>query len=99
MMITEDDLERWQALCDAATPGPWKLWNGWGPAEDGKYRVCGIGPDNSGTGITASDWPASDVAGRAEDLEFVAIARTALPALIAEVRRLRNSVHSRVQVG
>lgn len=43
-MITDDELDRWQALCDDATPGPW---------------------------------------------EFIVAARTALPMLIAEVRRLR----------
>lgn len=78
-MITDDELNRWQALSDAATPGPWEfLW----PLHivTVKMDVSQVASGNVETVCEAID---------EADGEFIVAARTALPALIAEVRWLR----------
>ncbi|NMP22222.1 hypothetical protein [Sulfobacillus harzensis] len=82
-MITNEELERWQALCDAATPGPWS-WDGLdlvGGQEPNKSVIPRVAPDAYG------EWYANWAK---DDVRFVATARDAMPALIAEVRRLRG---------
>lgn len=73
--MTDQDLDRLEALANAATKGPWTLIGG------GEY-VTGVGvvvaPDDGG--VTP------------EDAEFIAHARTDVPALIAEVERLRAQI-------
>jgi len=62
----------------AHTPGPWKLWNGWGPyAGDGKMRCERIGPEGGG-GIHTLNQP--DIVGSREDLELIAAAPDLLQA-------------------
>lgn len=81
------DLDKLQALCDAATPPPWTV------------HKCGIdGPVGLDEVISPGDVEcmaycyggSSTVRGDrlAEDLQFIAAARTALPELIARVREL-----------
>ncbi len=80
--MTSDELNALDALCAAATPGPWSSAS---QREDGAtfdwYWV--EAPTN---GNVTSDHLDMD------DATFIAAARTALPALIAEVRRLRDMV-------
>jgi len=74
-------------LCEEATPGPWKLWSGWGPHTDGLMRVLRIGPESvESTGLWKGDC-GGDIVAKREDLELVARARNALPALLDELER------------
>lgn len=83
------DLDAIKARVDAATPGPWWAWDrgvGWHIA---------IGEPTEGTwGGPARLLPASERTdiGREADAEFIAAARQDVPALIAEVERLRALV-------
>lgn len=76
MKITPELLAAWRAVTEAATPGPWKAYHGkyWSAAEDSEDREIGTFPADE-HGDACSD--------------FIAAARTAMPALISEVERLR----------
>ena len=102
MTITDSDLQAWQQACDAATPEPWELWDnrgiqcrepvhwtfgpgGWRPD---KWRDVGdplSGYSNQGVNINGLNGVRAP-----EDCAFIATARTAMPRLIAEVRRLNG---------
>ena len=71
-MISDEQLTEWELLANEATPGPWAI---------GKY----------GGGVVRVGHELRDVATRCnrdEDTAFIAVAREAVPALIAEVRKL-----------
>ena len=79
-MITQEQLARWRALADAATPGPWEQ-----VAESGEWWISG--PDierhfviDTTNGVNA------------QNADFIAAAREAVPALLAEVERLTAEV-------
>jgi len=85
--MTEKELAEIEARCEAATPGPWKLFDG--------YKL----PDNAiGEKLAAVKWfgcemsagvrsdCGCDIIGNVTDLELIAHARTDIPALVAEVR-------------
>jgi hypothetical protein len=90
------DLDAAQALADAATPGPWSVkyevnhWEDFGNRPGEKFPYAIAGPDVMG-GDSASE--ISEI--RTEDAEFIAQARTLVPALIAELReeRVRSRRH------
>ena len=85
--LTDDYLDRLQAICDAATEGPWIVCPMPELAPDGySLMFRGVGTD-----VYAKN-PHATVAGNNQ--EFTAESRTALPLLIAEVRRLRDEVAS-----
>ena len=76
--MTDAELARLQALADAATPGPWA----WEPQEATRgARLAALEGDR---------WVSVSYADEMEpeDGEFIALARTAVPALCQEVRRL-----------
>lgn len=82
-MIPDAKLREWEALADAAMEGPWVNPDGYcvrrEPQEPWR-TVC----------VT---WPSGQsVEQGVDDMEFIAEARTAVPALIAEVRRLRGVI-------
>ena len=87
--ITDEDLARMEAYCAAATPGPW-VW---------ERRVSDISvfqPDAGGDlPLTVVFLEDTETAGYAvdEDMAFIAQARTDLPALVAEVRELRQALN------
>jgi hypothetical protein len=94
--MTDEQLNRLEHLAAAATPGPWS-WRPTGDNRDvtGPYlgiggqliaRLCGY-PTNLRV-------CAIDTASRA-DGDFIAAARSAVPELIAEVRRLRAELRRR----
>lgn len=102
--ITDEYLDRLQAICDAATEGPWEV-------EDVKGRSNVLGPIipavlyKSGKRVGQIRIKPSRVqvtlpnmffgGSMSEcDADFTAESRTALPLLIAEVRRLRGEVAS-----
>ncbi|MDX2200452.1 MAG: hypothetical protein SF069_15970 [Phycisphaerae bacterium] len=80
--VTEEELERLERLCDAATKGPWKSWlegrDHWGGSH---VIIDGEGDDIELSGTAAT--PANH--------DFIAAARQAVPRLIAEIRALRQS--------
>ena len=75
--ITPEELERLDALAEAATPGPWRvrLYNGELQVVDSDNDVIVTGEDGL-------------------ELDLIAAAITALPALVAEVRRLREGIEA-----
>lgn len=81
--MTEDELKAIEARAEAATPGPWET------GEEVSYpgRCAGIWPQGDTWNIVTTD---CGVYGpELVDAVFIAHARTDVPALIAEVRRLR----------
>lgn len=80
MTITDEELARIEALCDAATPGPWIECVE--TSRDGLFQFSGIVSDAAREHIAGSVNTAGDSA-------FIAESRAAVPALVAEVRRLR----------
>jgi len=93
-MIPNDLLDQWQALCDAATPGPWIAQRVGGMHMDGTPDAMIVEAQVEGIWerlLQTSIGPA-DRRQRAVNAEFAAVAREAIPALIAEVRRLRDEI-------
>ena len=93
--VTDEYLDRLQAICDAATEGPW---------ESDTFHGDGIDPSGHGVFVANSDpQPGNDndyhhiavcylrrpPSDNVSNSKFIAESRTALPLLIAEVRRLR----------
>ena len=80
--MTKERLQQLEALEQAATKGPWEVQDASNPDEDEPcYREIRGWTDESsdGTYLKLS----------VDDAAFVAESRTALPELIAEVRRLK----------
>ena len=97
-MITDKQLAEWQAACDAATEGPWAADDADGsicaqvPGDDDWETIIfassrwGQGPDDFDEHLGESIVFVGD-----GDAEFIAIARTALPEAIAEIRRRQDA--------
>lgn len=85
--MTNEELQAIKARAEAATPGPWsKAWM-W------DYRVTGDGVFALGEGPTTYGATLAHAAPQAErDAAFIAAARADVPALVAEVERLRAIV-------
>lgn len=97
MSLKERELSNWRLIELKATRGPWKWWtsNSW-------KRL--MGPDVSATGLPMTRTPSvlepyvsradghPDLHISFEDMEFITMARDALPILIDEVMRLRNVI-------
>lgn len=77
--MTDDELARLQALADAATAGPW---------------TAATTVDEYGQRLHTMDVLPLTSFGEIEphDAAFIAASRDAIPALIAEVRRLRSAM-------
>lgn len=74
--ITDEQLAEWEALAEGATEGPWHVDDVLGWSIDG-----------------ASGQYVAEVSGRHDpNAEFIAASREAVPALVAEVRRLREGI-------
>jgi hypothetical protein len=73
--ITEEQLAEIEARANAATPGPWR-----------ESASCGLVSDHPH--VTRDVWSIPKLDG---DMPFIAAARTDVPALVAEVRRLRKA--------
>lgn len=87
--MTDEQLIAWEALCDAATPGPWYT-------HDRVYLIGGgTGPllsievhtDDDGTVVGNEARFLHPV-----DAAFVVMARNVLPVVLEEVRHLRSQV-------
>ena len=81
--LTESQLAEIEARVQAATPGPWKsMWEG-RDHQSGDHFIMRGTDDARYDDLFLSP-------GRIEDQDFVAHARQDVPALLAEVRRLRE---------
>lgn len=97
--MTDSDIQRLEALCEKATPGPWRVDAGarqstaWVEAgtqsEPMTIADCDVLRRTRGR---RSPRPLADQCDR--DADFIAAARTALPAALAEIRRLKALVKS-----
>lgn len=89
MTITQEQLAEWRALADAATPGEcgWYVihWN----AQTG-YAVAADTKDGNRVIIAIADFGGKAVL---RNMKFSAAARTAVPALLAEVQRLQAEIN------
>ena len=86
--LTEEQLAELEWLESAATPGPWRWW-----ITDCHTR---LGTDECdaavASGFSNADDGVDHIAIFSEDREVIVAARNLLPALLAEVRRLRELV-------
>ncbi|PPG34494.1 hypothetical protein [Rathayibacter sp. AY2B9] len=82
------DLNTIEARAAAATVGPWATFN--------RFHIEAPSVDRNVT--QAAEWESSGIE-REEDAEFIAHARTDIPALIAEVRRLREEKTAHEEAG
>jgi hypothetical protein len=76
--LTEDDLKAIEKRANAASPGPWEAKR-FGPCN------CGECPEHVNVFAGSHQWPNINP----PEAEFIAAAREDVPALIAEIRRLR----------
>ena len=79
--MTQQELDALKALADSATPGPWEE-----VATSGEWWITG--PDIFQDAVMRID----DAELSQVDAAFIAAARAAVPALIAEVERLRAAI-------
>ena len=71
-MTSRKDVDRWRALADAATNGPW--------VDEFSPEGAQVVPVNDGSGYICH--PAGDEDGRLEpNMAFIAASRTAVPAM------------------
>lgn len=90
-MVTDEELNEWEALAAAATPGPWVATRAT-TYDGGKAVVSEMFVRRPGGDVAiASDIIDPDTTAVSEaNAAVIAAARTALPALVAEVRRLKG---------
>ena len=78
-MIPAEQLDEWEQLSNGATPGPWQVVHDTNDPSGERYFV----------GFTRNPrgwWDADSTLPSKEDAEFIAMARTALPVLLASER-------------
>lgn len=91
--MTTLDLDAIQARADAATEGPWKVTDLSNHGHRGTLWVDIDRPaDGSMTVAELTEADGVEVIWKTTDAEFIAHARTDIPALIAEVKALRGKV-------
>ena len=76
--MTQQELDALKALADAATPDRWEIWS----AATGADYIVRVPRGKNYYAVIATDCTYSNAA-------FIAAARAAVPALIAEVERLQ----------
>ena len=81
------DLALIKARAEIATPGPWKTWGM-------SVLADPVGDSNLDTAILVARTSYRNANGhpRTNDADFIAAARTDVPALLAEIERLRGEV-------
>lgn len=97
--MTEDEVTRLRALCNAATPEPW-LFSGF-DARDREGKVVDVEGNTVLSLPPGVRSPGDDIVfdGNVDDLHFAAAARTALPAALDEITRLRALVEAAFREG
>lgn len=86
--ITDAELDEWQALTDAAAGGPWVA----GDYYDWDVKQA-LNPWQTIALLTAC-YPEGGIGLEEGDARFIAASRSAVPRLIAEVRRLKEQLRS-----
>jgi hypothetical protein len=89
--MSETDEARWAQLAEAATPGPWEMFR----YRTGGGRIHISGDDGRKRSLIADMDGEPDAVATVyneADREFLFAARDAVPALLAEVSRLRAEV-------
>ena len=76
--ISEDELSRIEALSNAATPGPWRSFIEGRDHESGSDFIRTPSGDIELSGASRFDQ------------DFIAAARSSVPSLVAEIRRLQR---------
>lgn len=96
--MSDLDLDAIKARCAAATPGPWE-WDEYSESDNETVVASGLKTPDV---IPDGDWDAgavlrptaphvpSEVVMKRRDAEFIAHARTDVPALVAEVERWKE---------
>ena len=82
--LSEKKIEEIKKRCDAARPGPWKSY------VEGRDHDSGSNFIMIGEGASRSDDDIELLGETVEDQDFVAHAREDIPALIAEIERLKT---------
>lgn len=77
--MTQEQLDSIQRRVGSATEGPWSHWSGW-------HQWDNFVKSDSNEGL----YTVADVISEAGDAAFIAHAREDIPALLAEVERLRG---------
>lgn len=80
-MITKEQLKAWRDAAEKATAGPWYARN----------RFVSLVEDTNCLGGTLADNGIASCTER-DNAAFIAISREAVPALVAEVERLRAAL-------
>jgi len=98
--MTDEELQAIKARVEAATPGPWAMSRDEMSAGFGQHRYVVVGTTTA-DGKKLVDWrllvEGMRGADAVHDAEFIAQARTDVPALLAEVERLqaeRNEIEA-----
>ena len=94
---TQAQLDEWQALADAATPGTWRVESNtalvWGACDLDDQSSYGMGYPVASADLPPT-WKKTNPT--AEEMfanaAFIATARTALPALIAHTKKLEAAI-------
>ena len=90
--LSQGELAEIKARIEKATPGPWKIWNGWGPVGATEFWAANrIGPESPHGGRVLRAQELGDVYATVEDFEFIARAREDIPRLVVEVERLQQA--------
>jgi hypothetical protein len=84
------DIDAIEERSKAATPGPWKLWDGcswrrFGSETTGQTIIEPVKARSDGH---------PDLSLREEDAEFVCASRSDIPSLIAEIRKCRSKIEA-----
>lgn len=104
--VTDEQLVEWEDACEQATPGPWcftvegekvadySLGVGYSTADDADFEKNLEGfqePDDVEFDERLCYRESAEGSNASSDFAFIALARTAMPQLIALVRRLRTA--------
>jgi len=89
--MTDDELQAIEARLKAATSGPWTT--GAGKVRDGETRELVIAPNDDVIVAMAYGGFGNPTDRTTQDRTFIAHARTDIPALVAEVRRLQDALY------
>lgn len=87
--LTTEQLEAIRKRAEAATEGPW-VWDDKGTHRTDMPRLRGVPWNVMDFGNNATYYPTEGTPPDDNDAEFIAEARVDIPALLAEVERLRT---------
>ena len=89
--MKREDIEAIKARCEAATEGPWILWDGW-ERGSGISCVASLGREGDWQDRLTPTYDGKEIQGPTADFEFIAHARQDIPSLIKRVEELQREV-------